>query len=75
MKLEEAEEKGTMHKLKLAYDDADDGNHYKMKSIQIIYNMEFSRQMIEQIFYLSYLVDSSLEKIEGQKGKQFVKKV
>lgn len=51
------------------------GNHFKMKRILIIYNMEFSRQIIEQIFFLSYIVDSYFEKIEGQDVRQFVKKV
>ena len=47
-------------------DDGSEGNHFKMKSISIIYNMEFSREMLEQIFYLSYVVDSYLIKPNGK---------
>ena len=37
-----------------------------MENIQIIYNMEFSRQMTDQILYLAFVVDSLLIKPEGK---------
>jgi hypothetical protein len=35
-------------------------NQFKMKSIQIIYNMKFSREMVESIFQLCYILDGLL---------------
>lgn len=76
MKEEQAEERGTKHEVNpYELDDVNEGNHFKMKRILIIYNMEFSRQIIEQIFFLSYIVDSYLEKVDGENARQFVKKV
>lgn len=48
-------------------------NRFKMKSIQIIYNMEFSREMIESIFQHCFMLDSLLEADEGSTEKNLVK--
>ena len=70
----ETEEEGSQQQIRKPFqvEDGNSGNHFKMKRMLIIYNMEFSREIIEQIFFLSCMVDNSLEKIEGQAVRQFV---
>lgn len=57
------------------YQEEDEKNPFKMENIQVIYNMEFSREMTNQILYLAYVVDSLLIKPEGQPNKNYVKNI
>jgi hypothetical protein len=43
-------------------------NQFKMRSIQIIYNMKFSREIVESIFEMCMMLDYLLsEEDEGEK--------
>ena len=42
------------------YEEYEQKNNFKMKGIQIVYNMEFARQMIDQVLFICTEIDTLL---------------